>query len=46
MSEYKYLNLCCKERGHTELVAFFVVAMQEYSTGLKHPPGNYTLSEI
>lgn len=40
------IHLCCKERGLTELVAFFVIAMEEHGTGLEHPSGNYTLSEI
>lgn len=31
---------------HTELVALLVIAMEVDSTSLKHPFGNYTLSEI
>lgn len=35
-----------REWLHTELVALLVIAMEVDSTSLKHPFGNYTLSEI
>lgn len=35
-----------REWLHTELVALLVIAMEIDSTSLKHPFGNYTLSEI
>lgn len=34
------------EDVHTELVALFVIAMEEDSTSLEHPSGNGALTEI
>lgn len=51
----KYLFGYSKKKGrkenrssviHTELVAFFVVSMEEHCPGLKHPPGNWALRQI
>ena len=47
LGPYQYgLNRSMIKYVHTELVAFFVIAVEVDSTSLKHPPGNAALSEI